>query len=200
MKIIQIILFSGSLVSVHSEILTAGILYLAAASGAGFVGLNYDTIKKNTYCQLTECCTSDFIPKRDLKESLTNKFKDHLFGQHIVQEKIPLALENHFNNLQSSKKPLVISFHGTPGTGKNFVSDMIIESVYPKGLESSFVHRYFGSMNFPDKSKITQYKDKLKNEILTSVKNCPMSMFVFDEVDKMPQGLFDNIASFVSIP
>lgn len=193
MKIIQIVLLHGLVLFVNCELFTLMGIGLAA----GIASFNFDKIKKNTFCKLSECCTADFIPKSDLRASLTNTFKEQLFGQHIVQIKIPLALMNHYKNIESSKKPLVISFHGTPGTGKNFVSNMIIESVYPEGLKSSFVHRYIGSTDFPDNSKTLQYKEKLKNEIMNSVRRCPLSMFVFDEVDKMPKGLFDSIAAFV---
>nr|KAG5707781.1 hypothetical protein BaRGS_015941 [Batillaria attramentaria] len=41
------------------------------------------------------------------------------------------------------------------------------------------------------------YKDRLRDMIETSVKKCPESMFIFDEVDKMPGGLIDTIKPYL---
>lgn len=38
---------------------------------------------------------------------------------------------------------------------------------------------------------------KLQKEIVEQVKKCPRSMFIFDEIDKMPAGLIDIIKPFL---
>lgn len=44
---------------------------------------------------------------------------------------------------------LVLSFHGWTGCGKNHVSNLIAQSLYKKGMHSSFVHLYLSTLHFP---------------------------------------------------
>lgn len=91
-----------------------------------------------------------------------------------------------------------MSFHGTPGIGKNYVADMIAEAVFEKGASSKFYHKIHGSMDFPGRDSVGFYKEKLVNLIKSSVKNCPYSIFLFDEVDKMPKGVLDGKLAYFS--
>jgi torsin-1 len=79
-----------------------------------------------------------------------------LFGQHIVLESVLSSLRMHFQK-DASSKPLVISFHGTPGTGKNYVADFIAKSLYKNGLDSNYVHKFFGRLEFPEARLATEY-------------------------------------------
>lgn len=84
--------------------------------------------------------------------------EDNVFGQHIVQQHLIPAIEAHFNTATPPKKPLVISFHGTPGIGKTFVSEKIAEALYVNGLKSKFVHMYLGRGEFPQESLVSLYQ------------------------------------------
>lgn len=123
--------------------------------------------------------------------------KDNLFGQHIANHTVLAALYSHHKNLQNSQKPLVMSFHGTPGTGKNYLSDRIVKHLYKLGDESKFVHKYRGRIDFPLVSDVELYRITLKKQIVDAVRSCPRSLFVFDEVDKMPDGVFESITSLL---
>lgn len=83
---------------------------------------------------------------------------DNLFGQHIAQNQIIPALQAHYENKKKSNKPLVMSFHGTPGTGKNLVSDFIASAMYSKGSNSAYVHKFLGRTDFPLASKVNVYR------------------------------------------
>ena len=63
---------------------------------------------------------------------LEGVLQQKLFGQHIVSETVLAALEGHLSS-PDPPKPLVLSFHGRTGTGKNFVSRLIAESIYYEG-------------------------------------------------------------------
>jgi torsin-1 len=89
--------------------------------------------------------------------ALRDELDKNLFGQHIVLESVLSSLRMHFQKKDLSSKPLVISFHGMPGTGKNYVADFIAKSLYKKGLDSKYVHKFFGRLEFPEASKATQY-------------------------------------------
>jgi len=91
----------------------------------------------------------------------------------------------------------VLSFHGWTGTGKNYVAKFIAESLFKKGLKSDFVKIFISTVNFPDHSKADIYKIELQKKIMDTVKDCNQAMFVFDEIDKMPEGLVDAIKPFI---
>lgn len=161
----------------------------------GFGGYNYDTIKKYSYCKIYECCINEHIPA-DIN-GLESELKEHIFGQHILIEQLIPALRGHFYTHTKSKKPLVISFHGTPGTGKNYVSDFVAKKLYKKGIKSQYVHKFMGRADFPVESKVSQYKEIVNTKIRDALSKCPRSLFIFDEVEKMPSGIFDAITSFL---
>lgn len=172
---------------VVSEFLTAGSLIV----GFGALGFRYgDKLKLNTWCKKYECCHPDLIPN-DLI-SLQNKLTSKLFGQHIIQDKLFKAIASHYENINRSKKPLVMTFHGTQGTGKNYVASMIAESVFEKGTRSAYFHLFHGSQ-YDNKDRTLEHKEEIKKIIFDAVDLCPYSIFVFDEVDKMPDGIFDSI-------
>jgi torsin-1 len=87
---------------------------------------------------------------------LRDELDSNLFGQHIVLESVLSSIRMHYQN-ENPSKPLVISFHGTPGTGKNYVADFIAKSVYKEGLNSKYVHKYFGRLDFPEADKASWY-------------------------------------------
>lgn len=63
--------------------------------------------------EIFERCSSSNI-KYDIN-ALKQDIENDLYGQHIVNASLIPALRSHINNLELSRKPLVMSFHGTPG-------------------------------------------------------------------------------------
>lgn len=88
-----------------------------------------------------------------LKADLETK----LFGQHIASS-IILKAVNRFMNDPNPKKPLVLSLHGPTGTGKNFVTKLITNNIYKKGMDSSFVRVFISTHHFPHLRDIDLYK------------------------------------------
>nr|XP_021137108.1 torsin-1A isoform X2 [Columba livia] len=127
-----------------------------------------------------------------LQENLDKK----LFGQHLVGKVVVKAVKGFLNNTKA-KKPLALSLHGWTGTGKNFVSKIIAESIYKRGLQSKYVHQFVATLHFPHAHSINLYKDQLQSWIRGNVSICPRSLFIFDEMDKMHAGLIDSIKPFL---
>ncbi|CAL8387682.1 unnamed protein product [Boreogadus saida] len=100
-------------------------------------------------------------------------------------------------NNDNPKKPLVLSFHGTGGTGKTWTSQLIVKNIYKKGMDSGFVHYFNPVINFPDASQVECYKSQLQHLIRGKVTNCAHSMFIFDEMDTMHRGIIDSIKPFM---
>ena len=110
------------------------------------------------------------------------------------------AVVRHLNAHLSDDDPpkaLALSFHGGIGTGKNHVSKIIANHVYKEGMKSKFVHMIASTKEFPHVKMVPQYKDELQDLIESSVKKCERSMFVFDEIDKMPPGLIDTVKPYL---
>ncbi|CAC5424373.1 TOR1 [Mytilus coruscus] len=127
---------------------------------------------------------------------LSGNLVEKVHGQHIAVR----AVRSYINNQMLDKDPkkaLSLSFHGGPGTGKTYMSSIIAESIYGKGLKSKYVHLISATHHFPDKENIKQYKEFLANLIIDGVKQCERSLFIFDEVDKMPKGLMDRISPYM---
>ncbi|KAH8421496.1 hypothetical protein KR009_009857, partial [Drosophila setifemur] len=166
-------------------------LTISAVVGLGAAGFSY--FKWSSYCDNNECCDDKSIPgdvyrlKQDLDRSL--------FGQHIVIKQVISALTAHVSPMRKSRKPLVLSFHGQPGTGKNFVAEHIASALYRLGSSSAYVTKYLGQADFPMVERVTEYRRRITDEVRASLSKCPRSLFIFDEVDKMPSGVFDTLTS-----
>ncbi|XP_048034898.1 torsin-1A-like [Megalobrama amblycephala] len=126
--------------------------------------------------------------KADLNESL--------FGQHIVYD-VVLKSVTSFMTDKNPNKPLVLSFHGTAGVGKNHVAKIIARNVYKKGENSKHIHTFISEHHFPHKEKSDLYSSQLKQWIHGNVSRFPHSMFIFDEMDKMNPQLIDVIKPFL---
>ncbi|PNF32483.1 Torsin-1B [Cryptotermes secundus] len=144
------------------------------------------------FCILGECCYE--IPHN--LTMLESSLKEHLFGQHIARDVVTQAIKAHFKDPPPGKA-LVLSFNGLPGGGKTFVSQFIIKSLYKSGLQSQYVHYFNGRTHFPLKSKTDIYKIHLGDWIRGNVSQCGRSLFLFDEVDKTPEGVLDGVKPFL---
>ncbi|XP_030643594.1 torsin-1A-like [Chanos chanos] len=145
--------------------------------------------------------TNRFFQKDDLLEPfdyerLKTDLKDSLYGQHIASEVVLKAVSGFMTDKHPSK-PLVLSFHGGTGVGKNHVSNIIARSIYKKGENSEHVHVFISEHHFPHKGQLETYKTQLKQWIHGNVSSFPRSMFIFDEMDKMNSGLIDVIKPFL---
>ncbi|XP_017156116.1 torsin-like protein [Drosophila miranda] len=166
---------------------------IGAAIGAASVGISY--FKGQTYCRLYECCDDRSIPAN--VQALHQSLQKKLYGQHIAVQHIISALSAHFNSQVKSRKPLVFSFHGEPGTGKSFVADQIVQALYLQGSNSAYVVKYMGRADFAQAELVGTYRERIYREVHNRLSSCPRSLFIFDEVDKMPSGVFDTLKSLL---
>ncbi|XP_068104612.1 torsin-1A-like [Hyperolius riggenbachi] len=145
------------------------------------------------YCgRLVECCEDKPFNSTAFQEALEQK----LFGQHLARDIIFRGLSGFMSN-ENPKKPLTLSLHGWTGIGKNFISKIIAENVYELGMNSKYVHLFVSDLHFPHDNLISLYKDQLQSWIRGNVSNCPRSLFIFDEMDKLHPGLIDTIKPFL---
>ncbi|XP_030756424.1 torsin-1A-like isoform X2 [Sitophilus oryzae] len=136
----------------------------------------------NLYCKFKECCNDNWIKYNRVR--LVKNLTDRVYGQPLLNEAVD-ALSAHFNPYYPPTKALTLSFHGMTGTGKNFVSKFIAESIYKAGSKSKYVHHFIGRMHFSERSKVHEYKSDLYSWLKGNMSDCPQQLFIFDEVDKI---------------
>ncbi|MBN3299802.1 TOR1B protein, partial [Amia calva] len=89
--------------------------------------------------------------------------EENLFGQHVASKVILKAVTDFMKN-KNPKKPLVLSLHGWTGTGKNFISHLIVKNIYRNGMKSSFVPQFVATARFPHPGEVQTYKTAIANE------------------------------------
>ena len=109
---------------------------------------------------------------------------------------VPNAIHRHIFD-ENPQKALVMSFHGLPGCGKNFVSNLIANYVYAKGMSSAFVHAKIASVHYPKSGNVENYRNEIQEFIKSKTKACGRSLFIFDEIDKMPNDVTDALKPFI---
>ncbi|KAJ8376983.1 hypothetical protein SKAU_G00075630 [Synaphobranchus kaupii] len=115
--------------------------------------------------------------------------RNSLYGQHLASEVILKAVTGFMEDNNPSK-PLVLSLHGSSGTGKNLVAKIIAKNLFEGGDLSTQVHLFIATHHFPHSAKVDTYKAQLQQWIRGNVSVCPRSMFIFDEMDKMNPGTY----------
>ena len=71
--------------------------------------------------------------------TLRDSLESNVFGQHIATKLILSALSRRWTTDEAPKKPLVMSFHGWTGSGKNYVARFVTEALFERGLASRYV-------------------------------------------------------------
>ncbi|XP_066994963.2 uncharacterized protein [Anabrus simplex] len=122
---------------------------------------------------------------------------ENVYGQQIANEIIVSALKGHLRQSSPRSKALTLSFHGRPGVGKNYVATFIQNSLFDKGYKSRYAHFFSGRLHFPLESEVDIYKLNLIRWIQGNVSQCEYSVFVFDEVDKIPPKVLDAVKPFI---
>jgi len=143
-----------------------------------------------------ECCSDYWVPKN--MTELEVRLNKHLMGQPMAHNLIIKSLRAHFTK-QNPKKALVLSLHGSTGTGKNFIAKHIVESIYREGFQSKYVRLYVASNDFShdDAAHLRLYKTRIQNDIEKATATCPHAIFIFDEVDKMPFKLLESLKFYI---
>ncbi|XP_026178652.1 prosalusin [Mastacembelus armatus] len=148
---------------------------------------------QTVYCTISDSCACDFRPSiRDLEWDLYK----NVYGQHLAQEIVAEEVASFLQN-KSPDRPLVLSFHGSSGTGKTLVSSMLGNHLYGSAMSSPYVHQFVPTLHFPSPHMVKQYREELKNWVQGNLTECARSVFIFDEMEKMPSGLIDVLEPFL---
>jgi predicted alpha/beta-fold hydrolase len=72
---------------------------------------------------------------------LEQLLKEEVFGQHIAADVVYRTVKGYLSN-PSPSKPLVLSFHGWTGNGKNHMAYVIARSLYKNELKTVHYHHF----------------------------------------------------------
>ena len=185
-----VLLITSLFLSQISALLIEGIGIAVAVSAFTYLG------SKVLYSdhEIKESCKDEWLEPNIT--GLQSSLRSRVFGQHLVTETVLKAVEGHLNN-ESPSKALVLSFNGWTGSGKTFVSKIVAEHIFKRGLESSFVHIIIVGHRYPSQSNVEHHKRELRDLVTKSVSECPRSLFIFDEIHKMPIGLIDVLSPYL---
>lgn len=158
----------------------------------------------NSMCLIKECChpndNTGYIMYDRGVDSLLDDLKNEVYGQPLIINPIYRSLRAHTTN-PNPPRPLVMYFSGWTGTGKTFVAKLIAKNLYKKGLDSKYVKYISSSYHFPIKiegqREIMKQRERLRDMIKSTVRNCPRSLFILDELDKLPMGVVDALQPLV---
>ncbi|KAM6169443.1 prosalusin isoform 4-T4 [Rhynchocyon petersi] len=159
-------------------------LFLAATSAWNLASL---------HCNFGDFCECDFRPDF---QGLECDLAQHLAGQHLAKVLVVKALKTFVQD-PTPTKPLVLSLHGWTGTGKSYVSSLLAQYLFRGGLRSPHVHHFSPVIHFPHPSLIERYKKDLKSWVQGNLTACGRSLFLFDEMDKLPTGLMEVLRPFL---
>jgi hypothetical protein len=125
-------------------------------------------------------------------QNLERNFDSFLFGQHIAKNVSLSALQSYWEKSletnHSRIRPVVFSFHGWTGVGKNFVTKIILNSLHICHSKTFLVPMHFPSSNIPS------YKD-ISKSIRKHIRDCRFNAFIFDEMDKAAPSLINELRS-----
>ncbi|XP_047429708.1 torsin-2A-like [Mugil cephalus] len=146
-----------------------------------------DSVFQQLFCTILQSCECDFKPNVSGFELDLYKY---VYGQHLVQDILSEEVVKFLQN-ESPDRPLVLSFHGSSGTGKTLVSSMLEKHLYGSAMSSPYVHLFIPTLHFPSPQEVKLYRTELKSWVQGNLTDCPHSIFIFDEMEKMPAGLVD---------
>ncbi|XP_051961156.1 torsin-1A-like [Xyrauchen texanus] len=155
-----------------------------------FCSCHFDGFK-----DITIISEKDDLRHFDSKE-LKKDLRKFLYGQHIAKKTIQNVVSSFMED-SNPNKPLVLSFHGPPGVGKSYVTNIIARNIYKNGKKSKHVHTFKADYLFQHKEMTRTYQTQLREWIHGNVSCFPRSMFIFDKVDQMNPELIDAITPFL---
>uniref|UniRef100_A0A8C5E1U2 Torsin family 2 member A n=1 Tax=Gouania willdenowi TaxID=441366 RepID=A0A8C5E1U2_GOUWI len=152
-----------------------------------FVASPVMCVFQRLYCSIADNCDCDF--KANIRDLEWDLFKN-VFGQHLAQEVVSEEVSRFLQN-KSPDRPLVLSFHGSSGTGKTLISSMVANHLYGSAMSSPYIHQFIPTLHFPSAQHVPHYREELKKWVQGNLTQCARSVFIFDEMEKMPLGLID---------
>ena len=112
-----------------------------------------------------------------------------VYGQHIAVNIVYHAISDFASeSTENRHTPLVLSFHGWTGSGKNHISTLLAESI-----PTQSVHRYLIPWHFPHREQSDKYEENIPAWIQGNLTKCAINLIIFDEMDKANSGVLAGL-------
>ena len=125
--------------------------------------------------------------------NLEKNFDEFLYGQHVAKNislfTLALYWEQSVATNHTHLKPIVFSFQGWTGVGKNFVTKIVSNSLHMRHIKTFLI-----PMHFPS-PKVETYGKDISKAIRKHIRHCCFNVFIFDEMDKAPSSLIKGLKS-----
>uniref|UniRef100_A0A8D0XEW1 Torsin-3A n=1 Tax=Sus scrofa TaxID=9823 RepID=A0A8D0XEW1_PIG len=154
------------------------------------LGQQYLDILTTWYCSFQDCCDSGDCRIINNFTGLEADLRVRLHGQHLARELVLAAVRGYLE-LPQPDKALALSFHGSSGTGKNFVARLLAENLFRDGLRSNCVQVFIATLHFPHPKYVDQYKEQLTGQIRKTQERCHQTLFILDEAEKLHPELLE---------
>lgn len=183
-----------TLLLIIKQIETLDIFTLTGTVIAGLAAYKGKDLLCNLYM---ECCHDERSDLYIRSDPNFTGLDEKIFGQHIALEAVTKLISKHLKRKNPSK-PLVMSFHGYTGVGKNHLSNLIAQLIYSEFERtgaSNFVHKFIATHIPTRDSDRLELANKIKYKIIA----CERSLFIFDEIDKFPEGFLDILRPYLDL-
>ncbi|CAL1537152.1 unnamed protein product [Lymnaea stagnalis] len=171
-----------------------------------FVCIIFGLVAYVIYLQKQICRSDNFFNKKVLEIDL----EANVFGQHIATKIIPDKIDEYMHRFHTNHdlslsafeyelqkaplcKPLVLSFHGWTGVGKNYISKIISDS-----FKHSKVSHFIMPFHFPHRTYESLYRDQIEQWIVGNTTSCVVNVVVVDEMDKAFPNVVEGIANAIT--
>jgi len=87
---------------------------------------------------------------------------------------------------------------GSTGTGKTHLAYKVSEMLFKLGSHSKFFLHIQSNIHFINQKSLAQNQEQLIQTLKRQIVKSPSSIFVIDEVDKLPKGFLDVMAPLLA--
>ena len=133
-------------------------------------------------------------------------------SQPFASKILTNAISRHFKET-SPPKPLVMMLHGPTGVGKNYIANILAETMFQNGKHSRYVNYITSSYHFKGKiqlllpvhfslyplgeENLKAHQESLQQMIESNSTICDRQLYIFDEARRFPNKLLDSLSVFI---
>lgn len=87
--------------------------------------------------------------------------------------------------------------HGPTGVGKNYIANILAETMFQNGKHSRYVNYITSSYHFKGEENLKAHQESLQQMIESNSTICDRQLYIFDEARRFPNKLLDSLSVFI---
>lgn len=168
--------------------------YLTLTSHAALWPFGVDSCMYNANAvdKLKLLLHNNVVGQDSAMENIIALTQQHI-DQIIMRQQYTAADAGYTYNVPT--KPLVLSLHGLPGTGKSLTSTYIVDALLTNGMKSTHILKFHGK----DYSSPAIYRHihHIQSLLTQAIQRCDLSIFIFEEIHYMADGVLEGLISYM---